>query len=143
MKLCPVIKYSLLYKLPIYIYIYIFSGYTADMDVLSCPIKEEETDVVDETVEKQTALNNILSSKDTTLHTEFIIKNEGEIGYTSLIDTEYKIEGFKEKEEGSSVEYETLISTEPKGKDIYFLLINIKTKCTCKGGRSIGGGNTT
>jgi len=111
-----------------YIHIYIFLGYTADLDVLSCPIKEEETDVEDETVEKQTALDIILSSNDTTLHTEFIIKNEEEIGDKSLLDTEYRIEGFKEKEEGSRVEYETLIRSEPKGKGIYFLLNEFKNQ---------------
>ncbi len=110
------------------------------MDVLSNPIKEDDTDVEDETVEEQTALNNILSSKDTTLHTEFIIKNEEEIGNTSLLytkysfqdkeeegtsilDTEYErkdevkleLEDIEVKDEGSSEEYEHQLKIEPKG----------------------------
>jgi hypothetical protein len=118
----------------------LFSGCTAVMDVLSCPIKEDDTDVEDETVEEQTALYNILSSKDTNLDTEFIIKNEEEIGDTSLLytkysfkdkeeegtsilDTEYErkdevkeeLEDIEVKDEGSSVEYEHQLKVEPKG----------------------------
>ena len=93
------------------------------MDVLSSPITEDDTDVEDETVEEQTALKNITSSKDTTLHTEFIIKNEEEIGYSSLLDTEYVIKDEDKEELGdleikveeSSVEYEQQLRVEPKG----------------------------
>jgi len=116
------------------------------MDVLSCPIKDD-TDVEDETVEEQTALNNILSSKDTNLDTELIIKNEEDIGDTfllftkysfeykeeegkSILDTEYErkdevkeeLEDIEVKDEGSSVEYEHKLRVEQKGYKIYSFL---------------------
>jgi len=127
------------------------------MDVLSCSIEEDDTDVEDETVEEQTALKNITSSKDTTLHTEFIIKNEEEIGYTSLLDTEYIIKDEEEetslidteyiikdevkeelgdleiKVEGFSVEYEQQLRVEPKGKKIYFINANLITTASAGG----------
>ena len=51
-----------------------------------------DTDVEDETVEEQTALNNILSSKETPRHTEFIIKDEEEEEETFLLNDVLKAE---------------------------------------------------
>jgi len=103
------------------------------MDVLPCKTKEDDTDDEDETEEEQTALNNILSSKDTSLHTEYIIKIEEEIEDRSLLDTEYKIKyeykeehldfefkeeigDFEMRVEGSYVEDNPQSRVEPKGK---------------------------
>jgi hypothetical protein len=94
------------------------------------PMKEEgDANVEDETVEEQSALYNILLSKDTPLHTEFIIKDEE-------LDTVYKIkdelkeepEYFEMEDEGSSVEYDQQLRVEPKGKRINFICSNINTK---------------
>jgi len=80
-----------------------------------------DTDVEDETVEEQTALNNILSSKDTLLHTELDIKEEEEED-TSLLDTDYvikiedkgELQDFEGKNNGSSSEQKQQLSVEPK-----------------------------
>jgi len=107
------------------------------MDVLSSPMKDNDTNFEDETVEEQTDLNNILSSKDTTMHTEFIIKNEEEIGDTSLLNTEYIIKDEEEdtsllvkeefgdsemKVEGSSAAYEQQLRVELKGKKKFYIV---------------------
>ena len=63
----------------LHFYSKIFSGCTTVMEIMSTTVKDDvDTDVEDETAEEQTALKNILSSKDTPLHTELFIKNEEE-----------------------------------------------------------------
>jgi len=63
----------------LHFYSKIFSGYTTVIEIMPTTVKDDvDTDVEDETVEEQTALNNILSSKDTPLHTEYNIKEEEE-----------------------------------------------------------------
>jgi hypothetical protein len=80
-----------------------------------------DTDVEDETVEEQTALNNILSSKETPLHTEFIIKDEEEDEETFLLDdvlqaeVKGELQDFEWKNTGSSLEQEEQLSGQPKG----------------------------
>jgi Ser-tRNA(Ala) deacylase AlaX len=63
----------------LHFYSKIFSGYTTVIEIMPTTVKDDvDTDVEDETVEEQTALKNILSSKDTPLHTEYNIKEEEE-----------------------------------------------------------------
>ena len=73
------------------------------MDLISLVKEDIDTDVEDETVEEQTALNNILSTKDTPLHTELFIKDEEEEEDTSLLDTEY-ITNDEAKEDSEDIE---------------------------------------
>jgi hypothetical protein len=92
------------------------------MEIMPPTVKDDvDTDVEDETVEEQTALNNILSSKDTLLHTELDIKEEEEED-TSLLDTDYvikvedkgELQDFEGKNNGSSSEQKQQLSVEPK-----------------------------
>jgi len=82
-----------------------------------------DTDVEDETGEEQNALNNILSSKETPLHTEFNIKDEEKEEDTFQLDTDYAIkdkvkeelQDFEWKNTGSSFEQEEQLSGQHKG----------------------------